>query len=515
MTQTGFCAAVPTKRASCEAWKMIIRGAANRFSGPVAMTVLIAWIVHASGGLVFAQQIPDTVYVYTMGSASQDIMMASLEGIVNRSGAGVVLMAPNDATLPNPVFWSDQLLAAYPQVNIEFQGNPTFFINRYRSLLAGYVLYNRTVNSNSINIATSIAGVTNALMVSPDTLSYATAAGLAMIADTRNMTYAEVYAQYGSRFNPNALFYQDPAFDEQLRDYCIMNHGFMYYADPTALNPYAAGRLPQGQLFGWGPSESDFFSQGSENNLQVSGSDYLWSASATSQWPVPLAKQKYHAPLNIQTETNKHYAAFVMTGGDNIAVLTGNWATGPSWFGSPYRGNFNMTWELTSSTAEVNPVAFNYYYQNAACGTNNDCFVSPGGEGLTFPSQYPDIGGLADSISQSLQVADQRVLVIADPSYDTNPLYRILDEPSVMGIMFKTYGDYYKGRNGALDWHNGKPVLSVNYALWDGADTALSIANALNTDPHHDGLHDSASYSIVVVHAWSTSGPTGSGVGDP
>jgi hypothetical protein len=163
----------------------------------------------------------------------------------------------------------------------------------------------------------------------------------------------------------------------------------------------------------------------------------------------------------------------------------------------------------------VNPIAFNYYYQHAAIGSNSDCFVSPGGRGMTFPSQYPDLNGLADSVSQSLQIADQRVLVILDPFYETNAVYRMLDEPNVMGIMFKTYDDYYKGRDGALDWHNGKPILSVKYALWDGADTAQSIANELSAETNRDGIHNPASYSIVVVHAWSTLGPTGTGTGDP
>src|SRR3989442_915513 len=57
------------------------------------------------------------------------------------------------------------------------------------------------VNAHSINMATSIAGVTDAIVVDPATLSYATAAGLSLIADTRTMTYSQVYAQYGSQFN--------------------------------------------------------------------------------------------------------------------------------------------------------------------------------------------------------------------------------------------------------------------------------------------------------------------------
>jgi hypothetical protein len=507
------------KNASFAKWvPLVLRtasGIGRKVMRQLVWIVVFGFIAKLSWVTLSAQQIPQTVYVYTMGTADQNIMMASLEGIVNRSTSGEMMLSPTASILPNPIFWLNELKAVYPQVQVVSQSNPTFLINRYRSLLKGYVLYDRSVNTNSINIATSIAGITNALLVDPATLSYATAAGLPEIADTRNMTYSQAYTQYNSQFNRDMIFYQDPAFNEPLRDYCIMNHGFMFYADPTALNPYAANQNHQGQLLGWGPSEYDLFNQGSQNNQQVSGANYLWSESATSKWRVPLAKQKYHTPLNIPTETNMHYVAFVMTDGDNIQVLTGGWATDPSWFGSPYRGNFNMTWELTSSLAEVNPVAFNYYYEHAAYGSNNDCFVSPGGKGLTFPSQYPDINGLADSISQSLQVADQKVLVIVDPSYDTNALYRILDEPNIMGIMFKTYDDYYKGRDGKLDWHNGKPILSAKYALWDGADTAQSIANSLNADPHRDGLHDSASYSIVVVHAWSTLGPTGTGSGNP
>lgn len=478
----------------------------------------MVWLTAGFFGIVWAvlaQQIPETVYVYTMGTVSQNVMMSSLEGIVNRDTAGEMMLSPTASILPNPVFWLNELKVAYPQVQVRFQSSPTFFINRYRNLLDGYVLYDRAVNAHSINIATSLAAITNALVVDPSTLSYATTAGLPQIADARNMTYSQVFTQYSSRFNRDFLFYQDTSQNEPLRDYCIMNRGFMFYADPTAMNPYAMNQNHQGRILGWGPYEFDFFYQGSQNNQQLVGANYLWSESATAKWNVPLVKQNYHTPLNLQTETGKHYVSFVMSDGDNVQVLTGGWATDSRWFGSPYRGNFNMTWELSPTLTDINAVALNYYYRKAASGQYNDCFVCPGGAGLTFPSQYPDIDGLAVSISKSLEAADQRVLVVVDPSYNTSKLYRILDESNVTGIMFKTYDNYYKGRNGALDWHNGKPILSAKYSLWDGADTAQSIANALNANVHRDGLHDPASFTIVAVHAWSTSGPTGTGTGDP
>ena len=460
--------------------------------------------------------LPQTVYIWTMGTSSENIMMASLAGIVNRSTQGELLLSPIvNRSLPSPVFWLDQLFAAHPEVRAHAEGDPSFFIARYRSMLSGYVLYDRAVNAHSINLATSIAGVTNAIMVDPATLSYANAAGLPLIADTRNMTYSQVYAQYGSQFNKAMLFHHGTTYDETLRDYAIMNRGFVFYTDPTDLNPYAANQDHEGRIYGWGTSEFDLFWQASQNNQQIVAGDWTWSGSTTAKWKVPLAPQPYHAPADVVTEAGKHYVAFVMSDGDNVSSLTGAWATDPRWFGSPYRGNFDMTWDLTSTLAEVNPVAFNYYYQHASSGAHKDNFVSAHGAGTLFPSQYPDNAGLVASISQSMKTADQKVVSILDPSYDTNTLYPILDDPQVMGMMFKTYDAGYRGRDGTLDWHNGKPILSVKYSLWDGIQTARQIADALNASTHRDGVHDPASYSIVNVHPWSTLGPTGTGFGEP
>jgi hypothetical protein len=362
------------------------------------------------------------------------------------------------------------------------------------------VLYDRNANADSINMATSIAGVTNAIMVDPSTVSFATAAGLHQVADARNMTYSQVYAQYGSQFNKDMLFHQDTGKNEQLRDFSIMNKGFMFYSNPTALNPYAANQNPQGRIFGFGPSEKDLFSQASQNSQQVVASDYSWSTSTTSKWQVPLASQQYHAPSNVATTAGKHYVAFVMSDGDNSQWLTNSFPTDPKWFGSPDRGNFNMTWDLTSTLGQMNPVAFNYLYQHASNGAHKDSFVSSGGAGPTFPSQYPYINGLAASIGQSMHTADQKVVSILDPTYDTSKLDPILDNSQVMGMMFKTYDDFYKGRGGAVEFHDGKPIVSVQYSLWDGADTARSIADALNGSIHHDPAHDPLSYSIVNVN---------------
>ncbi len=477
----------------------------------------VLFVLAAPSLAAFAQQLPSTVYVWPMGTGSENVMMSSLAGIVNRNTNGELLLSPNNSTQPRPMFWLDQLKARYPQVQSQIQSSAMTLINQYRNMLDGYVLYDRATNPDSINIATSIAGVTNALVVDSSTQIYAVLAGLPQVADARNMTYSQAYAQYGSQFNKQMLFHQDTGKNELLRDYAIQNRGFMYYSNTTTLNPYAANQDPHGRIYGWAPSEFDLFNRASQSNQQVVASDYSWSSSTTSKWQIPLAKQSYQPSGNESVQPGKHYVAFVMSDGDNVQWLSNEFATGTKWYGSPHRGKFNMTWDFNPTLTEMNPVAFNYIYENASNGQFKDSFVTASGAGIMFPSQYsnPNMPGLVSSISESMETADHRVLSVLDRTYNFNRLSQILDDPAVMGIMYKTYDAYYKGRNGQLQWHNGKPILSVRYSLWDGADTALSIANALNANPNRDGLNNAASFTIVNVHPWSTLGPDGTGTGDP
>ena len=462
-----------------------------------------------------SQQLPGTVTIWPMGNASQNVMMSTLAGIVNRNTNGELLISPNVGTQPNPRFWLDQLKANYPQVQSTVQTSASTIINKYRSMLSGYVLYDRAANPDSVNIATSIAGVTNSIAVDSSTQLTAALAGLSQTADVRTMTYAQAYSQYGSQFNRDMLFHQNTSFNELLRDYAVMNKGFMFYSDPTALGTYAANQNKTGRIYGWGADEADIFTQASQNNQQFVASDYSWSTSTTARWQVPTVNQKYHAPNKLAPDRGKHYVAFVMSDGDNAQWLSNGFATDPKWYGSPHRGKFDMTWDLTSSLTEMNPVAFNYIYGNASNGAHHDNFVSPGGAGISFPSKLPDTVAMAASIGDSLDAADQRVVSILDSSYSATKLGTILDDPSVMGMMYKTHDSYYKGRNGGLQFRNGKPILSVKYSLWDGADTAQSIAAALNANTHRNAYTDSASFTIVNVHPWSVLGPNGTGTGDP
>src|SRR5688572_12029779 len=80
------------------------------FVGAVAFAAARVPLAHAQ------PQLPEAVYTWPMGNASQNATMASLAGIANRITNGEVLLSPNNGTLPNPRFWLDRLKESYPQV---------------------------------------------------------------------------------------------------------------------------------------------------------------------------------------------------------------------------------------------------------------------------------------------------------------------------------------------------------------------------------------------------------------
>jgi hypothetical protein len=444
--------------------------------------------------------IPKKVYVFNMqySSYSERSLMTSIMGVVARTSPEVYLVTdPLEAVdlSHNPKFWLDELQRKCPDVEAIWNNDPGWYLNKYKDHFSGYILY----DSDNVNSAASLAGIHSAIVVDASTDSYARAVGLTMIQDVRGKTDDWVYANYGPQFNKDCLFNHNGLnLGHHLRDYAIFKKGFMCW---EASEIYWANQNDHTQVFGQWVDEMQFFASCSRNSLLGVAADWLQCGSATSQWRFPIIKQRTHTSCNIRTIPGKHYVAFVMSDGDNIQWLTNCFYCSP-WWGSYYRGNFTMNWDINPLLGEINSLAMNYYYETASTGEHKDFFVTASGPGVMYPSQYPDIDGFVEVNSQAMKSVDHNVFSAIDTSWDTAKIDAILDAPQVMGMMFKTFCCGYKGLNGLIHWHNGKPCVTVKYSLWDGHDTPEGIINALNSAPR-DPLYNQGSYSLVNVHPWS------------
>jgi GxGYxYP putative glycoside hydrolase C-terminal domain/GxGYxYP_N second domain/GxGYxYP third domain len=453
---------------------------------------------------------PTEIFVYAMNlsSPSKDIMMASVSGVVAKQSPEVFMTwLPPAAGNRNPKYWLDLYLADNPGTTTQYQTDPAFFVNKYTNSgnLKGYVLY----DSASVNVATSIAGIHEAMMVDASTLSYATAAGLPMLADARGHDAAWVWSNYSSQLSRDMIINQNPSFTYQLRDYAVLNNAFMFY-EPPAVHTYLAAQNDHSRLLGWASSEQGFFDAASQNNLMAVPADHMPPIAAMSKWDVPIPNQPNHASPAEDAAAGKHYVAFVMSDGDNVQFISNEFSRDARWWGSPHRGDFAMNWDLSPALADLNPVALKELYDGASTGDNPDFYVTAGGDGLTYPSRVPDLEGNMDVNEQAMERVDQNIISVLEygDDYDLSAYQTMVERDQLLGLMVKT-GSAYKGEDGRIDWHEGKPIVSVKYTLWDGFDTNASIVSALNSAPS-DPQHNADSYTIVNVHPWSTGG-----LGDP
>ncbi|HEX2475180.1 MAG TPA: dockerin type I domain-containing protein, partial [Lacipirellulaceae bacterium] len=458
---------------------------------------------------------PSTIYVYPFGSTHGETFMASLSGVVARTSPEVFMAVQGSDGTHDPEFWLREFIADNPGTNVVWQNSLPFYIDRYKDKLSGYVLYNNA----SINEATSVAGALGAVMVHETLLPSISVAlgtaGIAQVEDVRGRNSTWVYSNYGGMLNKNMIFRQMPSFNQQLRSLAVLNSGFMFYETGAARDAFLAGQNDHTRVFGWGygNSESEFFGSASVNNLMGVPADHLSGSAAPARWEVAVPSQPAHTPADTPTDPNKHYVAFVMSDGDNVQWLTNDFARSTRWFGSTYRGEFDFTFDMSPSLLDVNPVALKYFYDEAASDENKTFFVSAGGWGLNYPSATPDIAGFMDATVAAMQAVDQNIISVLDDSgFNLAKLQQMVARPEILGMMLKT-GPAYAGQNGAIHWHDGKPIVSVKYTLWDGFDTPNEIIAALNNAPVNP-LHDQSSYSIVNVHPWSTS-TAGGGTGNP
>jgi hypothetical protein len=468
---------------------------------------LAAAVALAAGGRATAQ--PSDIHVYEMAGASKAvrIAMATLMGNVNRDVPEMYMAYQQGSAPSNPRIWLDRYVATQPATQVHWNASPGQFLERYRDRLAGYVLYDDA--GLHVNEATSVAGVLQAVAITPALESLAIAAGLTKVEDVRGRDTASIYAQYGAQFNRESVFSLDLFHGHELRDLAVQQQALMYW-NPPAKAAYLQTQNDHTQVYGWDVTEQEFFGSASAHNLKAVAANYSQGYSALSKWNVEIPRQQTHAASDAEIVDGKHYVAFVMSDGDNAQWLTNGFVDDPRWFGSPHRGNFTMNWDLTPDMARLAPIVVKHLYEQASQGSAQDYFVTAHGPGTDYPSDTPDYAGSLAATAASMQAVDHRVLSVLDNAWNTDRFDEILADDRIVGGMFKSnWGAGYAAMNGQIYWHAGKPMVAVKHSLWDGFGTAASISAALNAAPR-DPLGDQRSYSVVNVHPWSTGG-----LGDP
>ncbi|MCS6831722.1 MAG: hypothetical protein NZ749_13905, partial [bacterium] len=286
---------------------------------------------------------------------------------------------------------------------------------------------------------------------------------------------------------------------------------------------------PDSPILGWGTGNEDQFTLPSTEwahfqtgttfcfNLPVMCTEYVGSTFSASR----VRPRRTPSLWELDWREDMHYVAFIMTDGDNVSWLMGNFIEEEhhAWWSNPHRGKFPMGWTFCySDLAQVCPYALQYLYETAS---PKDDLVLMGG-GYYYPDRFAVKRGEplrllrlhAERVGAYMRLGGLRTLLFNAQRWDSSEAvraYRLFAEvvPNLLGIFAIQYYPYPAGKGRVIWLDNGRgektPVVSARYAIWsnvrrENEGTPSMVAQWLNRQPVR-GVEER--FSWVTVHCWS------------
>ncbi len=452
----------------------------------------------------------DCIDVTSVSGADSDLF-ASMEGIVNRTQPRIACIIN---TQEGGFTWLNLHNLSYTMVN----GYAT--IVKYRTNFTGLVVTD-PAQPDTVNLATTIAGVNNELICDPSLLATLTNSpySLPVVDDLRGrfsdkyQVYQYLYTNYWPQCTHRLISGMNPGVHGNFRDYIVATKSATVWLDPGTLNPtdksvlgmFLSEMTPANGVYaGWWPSEANGLNWIYSYGIPVLASDFLVNASVFSGVSRPINIPEIPPPPPLQ---NKVYVSMILSDGDNIQYM--QHAMKLNW-DNPNRGSIPLGWTVSALASDMDPGMLNFYWSTAS---TNDCLISgPSGAGYTHMQKWNPVymAAFAKVSDAYLQRSGLRIITVWDQvtagvaqSFATNC-------PSLLGLTDQSGGTYTSVNNGlrtigltvayssdtnaiysgitnaAKTWNGTAPLfIAVQAVVWDLGPTQLrNIANALDPNKY-------------------------------
>jgi hypothetical protein len=412
------------------------------------------------------------IYVdLTTASNDDKALVASLQGLVNRRQPRIYV---GDSALEGNTTWADSLHLAYTPTTI------AGVLRRYAPLAAGLVVWDPS-QPDTLNLATTIAGLQGGLVASPAQVPVLTAPPyhLRIMQDLRGRfvsrlaIYQYAYKTLWRRTTHKILVGLNPATQyDVLRDYAVANGLLVIHLDPSnpaeaALYDQFVSRMPvNGAYMGWFPNDVTGEVAGttinSQHGVMTFASDYFLNMTVLAGTGRSIAVPAAPAPLPLQHQI---YVAFNVSDGDNMQE---NEHRMRQMWDDHSRGQVPLSWTISPGLVDAAPGILQWYWRTAT--RNDELVAGVSGLGYVRPDQVPC--GVYNSFTQRtstyLNAAGLTVVHLLDSS-NTLPT-----------CAARAYTDDIASLSGLMQSVNGSraPTLlcgryaAVPYVTMDGFQTS-------------------------------------------
>jgi len=419
------------------------------------------------------------------GGLPEKALLISLQGLANRAAPQLYIIHPPDFQweITEPLFEFYQR-----KHGVQFTGLETAeeALTRFASCAKGYVVWDPAVGA-SLNVAFTIAGLEDAVVVTPALVSLVEKHGLKKIDDLTGrytgQTDAEIYTdavnRYWARCTHESIMlmggHRGAVRQPAMADWGIRQRMFFHdlsanpiHAEELALEKRLFSELNPGSIvFGWHAYGKDTEEQHttllSSYGLKMEGLHNLPNLSFNCQFGfTPGFKFTNHNRVALDaklTAEAKVYLAFVQSDSIGIGVWT-----------KPGRGKLPFAWQVTMNWTKFSPAALEYFHESA---TPNDYFIGGlSGPGYMYPNHIPAdrFPLLMEEANDMMAVLDEHVMEIMDNSAadgnvgNTDLTKETVDRyyaafPNVIGFI-NGYGP-----SRTRDLRDTRPMISYDYYI--------------------------------------------------
>jgi hypothetical protein len=441
----------------------------------------------------------------------------------------------------NPVLeqWFSLALKRHPDLQVRRVATIWDVIDQYakHGIIKGYILYKAdaskaTHNEHyadadcSVNVATSLAGLFNGVLVDEQLEPQAEAHGLKQLIDVRGKTETWCFETYKSQFNRRLVCTQDPRLPN-VRDLAIAQKAFTMYGDGEPLASVMKWLDPLSPVLGW--------NGGDEFKTTELSSRWGHLQTATdwcSNLPVLMAgseNRKYTnlpsgEPPAIDWGDHRSAVSFISTDGDNVQWFqNGFFSTAGDYWGSANRGKIPFGWSCCfAQLSQLCPEPIDLALSTR---TPRDSLIEWGGGyyypdlfGADRPNRWELLAQHARHTCAMMKKTGSRMIGfnVADcRSGDARKAYEVFagETEGLLAILVFQYSPYEAGA-GETFWvkdRNGIeiPVITARYSIWEHSNqrersgTPAKIAREIKQTVEQTPKERLPRYDWVIDHVWS------------
>ncbi len=264
----------------------------------------------------------------------------------------------------------------------------TALLKHYARDIHGVVVTDPRLSA-TVDVATTMAGIHDAMVITPSLLPLAKAYHLPVIANLQdyhwaNNSEAEAWAisHLLAETSKKIVIELNPSIVGDLRDYAVASRAFTFwlhitrnFQDLPLFSKILRHTPPDTPVMGYIPNESADVAALSELGHFLNASDYLSNESVWASLTSP-ASLRQPAPKPIAAQPNTVYIGFMVSDGDNAQYIEHRmrqvWSDG-------YLGKVPEGWTMPPGIIDYAPTLMQWYYRHLPA--SNEFVSGPSGVG--------------------------------------------------------------------------------------------------------------------------------------